>query len=180
MNIIKEKRNQIIIALCELVVGILLLIEPVKFTSGIIMVLGIIITVAGVINVINHFKTEPAEGIIRQELTIGLVEILAGAFCIFNPGWFITTFTVLTMIYGVATLILGVFKISISIDLARLKNPHWLWHLIGAVITTVCAVIILCNPFGSTAVLWGFVAISLIVEAVADIAVIILVVVKSK
>jgi len=41
--------------------------------------------------------------------------------------------------------------------------------LIGAVLTLVFALLILANPFASTAFLWTFIAISLIVEAVLDI-----------
>ena len=40
---------------------------------------------------------------------------------------------------------------------------------LSAALTIVCAVIILYNPFSSTAVLWTFIAITLIVEAVVDV-----------
>lgn len=51
----------------------------------------------------------------------------------------------------------------------RAKKTKWWWGAIDAAVTIVCAVIILCNPFTSTTVIWTFVAISLIVEAVADV-----------
>ncbi|MGN1417618.1 MAG: DUF308 domain-containing protein [Oscillospiraceae bacterium] len=35
--------------------------------------------------------------------------------------------------------------------------------------TIVCAVIIICNPFSSTAALWIFIAVALIVGAIVDI-----------
>ena len=36
-------------------------------------------------------------------------------------------------------------------------------------LTLTFAVLILCNPFSTTAILWTFIAVSLIVEAVVDI-----------
>jgi len=41
--------------------------------------------------------------------------------------------------------------------------------LIGAVLTLGFAVLILLNPFATTAILWTFIAVSLIVEAAVDI-----------
>ena len=41
--------------------------------------------------------------------------------------------------------------------------------MIGAVCTLLFGILILANPFESTAVLWTFIAVTLIVEAVVDI-----------
>ena len=42
MTVIKENINTIVICLCEILVGVLLLINPIGFTSGIIIMLGIV------------------------------------------------------------------------------------------------------------------------------------------
>ena len=92
-----------------------------------------------------------------------------GLFCALKSEWFIATFPLLTVIYGVVTLMTGLSKVQWAIDMLRQKQKYWFVALIGALLTLVFAVLILCNPFSSTAILWTFIAISLIVEAVMDI-----------
>ncbi|MGM9650464.1 MAG: DUF308 domain-containing protein [Faecousia sp.] len=54
-------------------------------------------------------------------------------------------------------------------DKIRLKLKKWYLTALSAILTIACAVVILCNPFSSTAVLWTFIAVILIVEAIVDI-----------
>ncbi len=59
MKAFKKNQNVIIMCVIEPVVGILLLIDPVKFTTGILIVVGIARMAAGLINVIRYFKSSP-------------------------------------------------------------------------------------------------------------------------
>lgn len=45
----------------------------------------------------------------------------------------------------------------------------WFIALIGAALSVLFAVLVLANPFSSTIILWNFIAIWLIIEAVMDI-----------
>lgn len=169
METVKEKANGIILCLFELIVGILLLIDPVEFTAGIIKAAGIILMILGLIEIIKYFRTSAEEAFLGQMLTKGLIFVLAGAFCTFRTGWFIITFSVLAIIYGIIVLLVGIGKIQLTVDMIRRKNKNWIWAAINAVISIVCAMVILNNPFASTTVLWVFTGASLIVEGVFDI-----------
>lgn len=159
----------VIFSLCEIVIGILLLINPVGFTRGIVAALGVILVIAGVVCLVRYFKADPVEAALEQNLTRGLIACVIGVFCIVKNEWFVVTFPVLTVIYGVIMLVAGIEKIQWTVDLLRAGVRKWLWVALDAVLTILCAAIILFNPFSTTAVLWTFVAIALIVEAVADI-----------
>ena len=87
----------------------------------------------------------------------------------FRSNWFIVTFPLLTVIYGVLTLLGGINKVQWAIDMLRAKQKYWFVAIISAVLTLVFSALILANPFASTAVLWTFFAVTLIVEAVIDI-----------
>lgn len=169
MEAVKEKANGIVLCLFELIVGVLLLINPVGFTSGIIKVTGIVLMILGIIEIVKYFKTSAEEAFLGQTLVKGLVSVLAGAFCAFRTEWFILTFPALTIIYGIIILLVGLGKVQLTVDMVRRKNKNWLWAAVNAAISIVCAVIILNNPFTSTAVLWGFTGASLIVEGIFDI-----------
>jgi len=168
MNKLKSKKGELIVSLVELVIGILLLIKPVGFTSGIIVVIGLLLAAQGVKNIVQYFKIKPAEASKEQLFSKGLIGTLIGCFCMFRSQWFIATFPVLTMIYGVMILLLGMNKIQKMADMLRVKGKYWYLEGIAAALSIIFAIIILANPFASTAALWVFVAISVIAEAILD------------
>lgn len=169
MSQFKRSTGNLLMCIVELLVGILLLINPIGFTSGIIITLGIILALNGLRHTTRYFKDDPEEAAEQGSLVKGLIFLIAGLFCAFKSEWFIATFPVLTVIYGVATLLTGIRKIQWAIDMLRQKLKYWFVALIGAVLTLTFAILILCNPFSTTAILWTFIAVSLIVEAVVDI-----------
>ncbi len=168
MKALRQNGNAIIMCVIEVVAGILLLVNPVGLTASIIMVAGIALMVDGLLNVIRYFKSNPEEAAVSQLLVRGLISLLAGAFCTFNPQWFIITFPVIAILYGVAVLIGGLGKVQMAMDMLRLKNVKWWWGAVSAAISIICALIIINNPFSSTVALWWFTGISLIAEAVFD------------
>lgn len=168
MSPIKRSFSGIAMSLAELIVGILLLVNPVGFTSGIIAALGVGLMIAGVCSVVRYFRADPEEASVKQLLTKGLVELLGGAFCAFNSHWFIVTFPVLALVYGVVILITGLTKIQWLADVIRLKRRRWYLAAISAIVSICCGVVIIIRPFSTTAVLWMFTGISLILEAVFD------------
>ncbi len=169
MKALKRNTNAIVLCIAEALAGILLLVNPVEFTTGIIMAAGIALMIGGLINVNRYFRSKPAEAAVGQLLTRGLIALLAGVFCAFNPHWFIVTFPVIAILYGAAVLIGGLGKVQLAIDMLRFKNSKWWWGAISAVISIICALVIISNPFSSTDALWWFTGISLIVEAVFDV-----------
>lgn len=164
-----NKLGSIVLSLCEVVVGVLLLVNPVGFTKGILIALGCLLLILGLINIVRYFRTDPVEAAVKQELTRGCLAILAGLFCITQSGWFLAAFPLLTMLYGILILITGVGKVQWTVDRIRLHMRRWGWTAVSAVLTIGCAAVILCNPFATTEVLWGFIGVMLIVEAVADV-----------
>ncbi len=169
MKSMKQNANGIVLCLFEILVGILLLINPIGFTSGIIITAGIVLLVIGIISIVKYFKTDAQKAASGQMLVKGLAALLAGGFCVFESHWFIVTFPVLTIIYGIVTLVTGLGKVQLTVDLLRRKNKKWFFAAISAVVSIICAVVIIRSPFASTAVLWMFTGISLIVEAVLDV-----------
>lgn len=168
MKSLKQNINGIFFCLFEILVGILLLIDPIGFTSGIIIVSGIIMMLAGLVSVIKYFRTDPQDAATSLLLVKGLASLLAGSFCVCKSHWFIVTFPVLTIIYGIVTLVTSLGKVQLTVDLIRRKNKKWFLAAISAVVSLICAVVIIRRPFASVAVLWTFTGISLIAEAVLD------------
>jgi len=161
--------ENILSCVAEIIIGVLLLINPVGFTAGIIMLLGIVLAVMGVSGIVGYFRTEPEEAAQSSGLMKGLLLVCGAFVCLLKTEWLIAAFPLITVFYGIIILITGISKLQWAIDLLRLKQKYWFVALIGAVLSALFAVIILMNPFASTSVLWTFIAVSLIVEAIMDI-----------
>lgn len=169
MKALKESAGGLLTAVCEAVIGVLLFIEPVGFTTSIITVVGVLLIVSGVVQMVKYFRDSPEDGARGRELTKGLLEVLAGFFCALEPEWFIDAFPVLTILYGVGDLVLGAVKVQLTVDMLRLGSGAWKWSALSTAVTLLCAAIILLNPFSSTSALWTFLAAALIAEAVFDL-----------
>lgn len=169
MKKIKLDASSLFMSIVEIVIGVLLLINPVGFTSGIIIALGIVMAVMGVLQIISYFRSDAEKAATEGKLTKGILLTIFGIFCTFNSGWFIVTLPVITILYGILILVAGVSKLQKAVDMARAKQQYWFVALISALLALVFGVLIIFNPFASTAILWTFIGVSLIVEAVVDV-----------
>lgn len=165
----KERLSVILLGVAEIVVGILLLVNPVGLTTLIIIALGVVLILVGLFNIIQYFRTPAAEAALKKSLAIGILAVLLGLWCILRNDWFIALFPLLTTLYGIVILAGGITKVQWTADMIRLKARYWGFMAFSAVVTIACAVIILLNPFSTTVALWMFIGITMIVEAVIDI-----------
>ncbi len=173
MKILKENLSNIIVCIFELCVGILLLMDPVEFTVGIVAGAGVILIIVGLINVIKYFCTDPSEAAYGQFLFKGLLAALVGIFCMVRGEWFVSSIPILTILYALAILAAGLGKIQWTVDMIRMRRIGWHFTAISAALSIACSAVIMVNPFGSDIVLWRFTAIVLILEAVFDIVILI-------
>ncbi len=165
----KNNKTGILLSLFEIALGILLLIDPIGFTTGIIIAAGILLLLFGVVEVIKYFRSEPVKAASEQYLTKGLCALGAGIFCVVKTEWFTVAFPAMTFLYGIVVLVTGLSKLQLTVDMLRVKSKKWFLALVSAVISLACAVVILLNPFSSTAVLWMVAGITLIVESLIDV-----------
>lgn len=180
MNYLKQNGGRILLLVGEALVGVLLLIDPTGFTKIIIMAAGILLTITGILQIISYFKSAPTVGAIGMGLSRGLLETVGGCFCIFDADWFVGTFPILAILYGLAILVVGIVKVETTVDLIRLKNHYWFVSFISAIVTIACAIVIIANPFSAVAAIWLFIGVTLIIEALIDIASLIFSTKKSK
>ena len=168
MKGIKENRNGIVISLFEIFVGILLLVNPVGFTSGIVIGGGIVLCVGGLFCIFKYFATNIAEAALSENLAKGLLALVGGLFCIFKSEWFAIAFPVLTILYGIFMVVSGIGKVQWAVDLLRLKKK-WILPAVSAVLSLVFGFVILQSPFETAEVLWIFTGVTMIVEAIFDV-----------
>lgn len=168
MKSLQKYLSGMVLSLFEIFVGVLLLIDPFAFTSGIIMVLGAILLFVGIICVFRYFHENAANAVMEQNLFKGLIALTLGGVCVLCNGLIVEISSLLTFVYGAVILITGFSKVQKTVDMLRLKKTKWGFTAISAGLTVLCAALILFNPFGATEWIWRFIGISLIVEALID------------
>lgn len=169
MHIIKRSLSSIVMITLELLVGVLLLINPVGLTTGIIVCCGVVLMLWGAGCIVKYFRADPEEAAEDHTLVRGVLLFLGGMFCAFRSYWFAATFPVLTLLYGVVILIGGIIKLQWMLDIIRLKRRRWLPAALSALVSITCGALVIADPFGTTAVLWMFTGVSLLVEAALDL-----------
>lgn len=168
MKSLQKYLSGMVLSLFEIFVGVLLLIDPFAFTSGIIMVLGAILLFVGIICVFRYFRENAANAVMEQNLFKGLIALTLGGVCVLCNSLIVEISSLLTFVYGAIILITGFSKVQKTVDMLRLKKTKWGFTAISAGLTVLCAALILFNPFGATEWIWRFIGISLIVEALID------------
>ncbi len=168
----KRYGNILITILAELIIGLLLLKNPVGFTKSIIMGIGVVLLVLAVYNLVSYALDRRISMESEANRTLGIVTAVLGIILVLGRNWIMATFSVITLFYGILMLIGGVSKLSQTISMRR-DERNWVFALLSAIITIIAAVIIIANPFSTTMLLWQFIGLSLIVEAVIDLVVMI-------
>lgn len=165
--------GKLILLLFEAAVGVVLLINPIGFATVFVTVVGVLLAAVGLMFILQYFRSEPAEAQKGQGLLKGCCALLVGLFCALNTQWFIDAFPLLTVIHGIVILFTGIIRLQWTVDMLRLKLKRWYIAAAGAVVSIVLALIIFINPFGVTTAIWTFIGISFLIDALADLTVLI-------
>ena len=173
METIKKHLVGILLCLFELLVGILVLVDPVGFTTVIIVATGIGLIILGLVCVFKYGRAEPHVAAKELFLLKGLLALTAGFFCVFQSQWFLDR-SAFTFLLGMSIFAAGLAKIQLSMDMCRLKNHRWYFELISAAISIICAVVVLKYAFATDTTRATFTGVSLIVEFAMDVAILIM------
>ncbi len=171
-----KNANSGIICLIEIIVGVLLLLDPQSFISYILIIAGAFIAVTGVISLIKYFVAKPEESE-KGGLTGALVSLSIGAFLIIKNNIATAWITIITVIFGAAILYTGYQKLEKAVEKMRSKQ-YFLVSLISALVTILFAVLIIFVIPDKA--IWLFIGIALIVEAAIDLADMIVGAIKGK
>lgn len=159
----------IVFSIAEILVGVLLLIDPVGFTSGVVIALGAVVLAMGLWNILSYFRRPVQAAFTDWRLGRGLLMALCGLFFITNSRWVLGVLPALFTVYGLIMLVAGVMKLQHVADLKRLGRPKWYLAGLSALAYILIAVVILLNPFGTAMAVWNFVGLSMIFSAVLDL-----------
>ena len=159
----------IIYALFELAVGILLLRDPIGFTSVVIKLFGGITLAIGIIYLVSYIRQKR----LYDEnhyfvLSLSVLSIIIGAVCLLLTGVIQDLFAAVAFIYGIIFILTAVYKIKAYTELKKANMPVSVITIIAAAISVILGLVVIINPFGAVNAFWTFTGIALIAEAALD------------
>lgn len=166
------KKNRIVsdltlISLFYVALGVILLGWPELSSRIICYAFGGVLAASGILRIVRYVLRDQYDGMIRRDLSVGLVLAAAGLFLILRPD---TVVSLLPFVFGLLLVAGCAGKIQTAIDLRRVGMQLWYIPLIMGGVSLVLGVILLCQPFGSAMVLTRFIGVAIIVEGAENLA----------
>ena len=167
---LKTRWGILLTAVCELAVGILLLVDHVGFTDIIFAAAGVGLLVVAIIWGVTYFRNEVTS--LKSEkhyLAWALSALAGGLVLLLGRGSIAGFFPALTMVYGVFLLEHSFYSVQMTVDMYRLKMKSWVMSAVVSGIMLVLSLLVLMNPFGSGDAIWTMAGISYIATAVMNL-----------
>ena len=164
---IKKISVSLMLAVCELLLGILLLINSVELTSFVIVALGVLLLLLGALHLFQYIRLPREDAAETWKLASGVGLLAIGISIIANQPWMVEMMGTLTTLYGIIVLAAAFMKLQIAVDALRGKRPFWYLMAISFVVTAVLVTLLFIGVFAEN-VVWIVTGIALIVLAVLD------------
>ena len=170
MKALKKSLPIILLILFELAVGILMIVDAQKFITTAFMVFGILLILVAVIMLLRYLKERKDEEDNPMTLITAILAFIVGAVCTFGSAQLAGLSKLIAILYGAILIVNGVFKIGDYFSLKKEGVAVSGIRLIAGLLSIALGVLIMFKPFEAIGI---FVGVSLIVEAVLDVAAII-------
>lgn len=149
-----------------MVLGILLLFQSEITILSISYVLGAILIAIGVLAIIRFIKNTNNSTKSELDIVYGVVTVILGLLIIQNPQ---AIASIIPIILGITIIINSATKLQYSFELKANKNDQWKVTMLASIISTICGVVLLFNPFKGAVLLTQVVGIFIIIYSVLDI-----------
>lgn len=150
-----------------MVLGLLLIFQSEATITTISYIIGAILIAAGVLALIRFIKnSKEVTTTMNLDILYGIVTIILGVIIITNPH---AIASVLPIVLGIAIIINSASKLQYAFILKNDQNDLWKTTLIIAIISTICGVVLLFNPFAGAVLIMRIVGIFILVYSVLDI-----------
>ncbi|HJC15302.1 MAG TPA: DUF308 domain-containing protein [Candidatus Fusicatenibacter intestinigallinarum] len=166
-QIFRDVRNNFLLtAIVSVLIGLVLVLFPVRTTFMICNIAGILLIVCGIINIIRYVTSKGEAFFIRYDLVVGVILCLAGLFVI-TQSHLIISF--IPTIVGIVLLINGIINLKKAFHLKQAGLQRWWVDLAIAAVITLLGLLIWLRPFDAVATTNIFIGICLILNGVSNL-----------
>ena len=159
-------KSSILGALALVVLGLLLIFESEATIVTISYVIGGILVAIGVLALLKFYKEVKENDDTGMDLVYGIISIILGIVVISNPK---AVASIIPIIMGLLIILNSGTKLQYSIELKKNNNNLWKSTMILSLISTLCGVLLIFNPFKGAAFLTRLIGFLILLYAILDI-----------
>ncbi len=165
-RILKEmKWDALLKGVLYIVLGVMALALPEAMEKILGYMIGVVLIVGGAVSMIAYLIRDAHQNYYHNDFLHGLIGIAAGILVLAKIE---VVIGLISFLLGVLVLISGCSKLQDVIDMKRLECGNWIVMLIFAVINVVFGILLICNPFSWTTLLFRFIGAGLIFSGIID------------
>ena len=137
-------------SLVILILGFLLVFQSEVTLMTISYIIGAILFAIGIIAMIRFFTNKSEDSFSQLNIVYGIICILAGIFFVKEPKMI---GSIIPVVLGIGIIINSSIKVQQALVLRNVKNKYWTISLVISLLSLVCGVVLLFNPFSGAVVL---------------------------
>lgn len=159
-------RSSLISSIILMIIGVLLILQSEITIVTISYLIGTLLIAMGAIAIIKFIKN--INNVAREELDIfyGVVTIILGVIVVYNPE---AIASIIPIIIGIGIIINSATKLQYALELRESLNNQWKTTVVISIISAVCGVILICNPFKGAVVIMQIIGGFIVAYSILDI-----------
>lgn len=158
-------RSSIITSLFLIALGLLLIFQSDAVIYSISYIIGGILIAIGVLAIIKFIQNTNNEQKAELDIVYGIVSVILGIVVIKNPQ---AIASIIPAILGISIVISSATKLQYAFELKANGNNLWKTTMVISIISTLCGIVLLFNPFKALSSFTKVVGIFIVIYAVLD------------
>ena len=156
-------RSSLVSSITLFILGLLIIFKSEITIIAISYLVGGALIALGTFAIIQFIKNIEISGKNDLDILYGVVTIILGLLIVKNPKLIAS---VLPVIIGVAIIINSATKLQYAFELKKENNQQWKTTMIISIISVICGVILLFNPFKGAVIITQTIGIFMIVYSI--------------
>ena len=158
-------RSSLFTSLFLIALGFLLIFESDAVICSISYIIGGFIIAIGVLAVIKFIQNTNNEQKAELDIVYGIVSVILGIIVIKNPE---AIASIIPAILGISIIISSATKLQYAFELKASGNNLWKTTMVISIISTLCGIVLLFNPFKALTSFTKIVGIFIVIYAFLD------------
>lgn len=161
------KWDALLTGILYIILGIMSLALPETMERILGYMIGVVLIVAGAVSMISYLLRDAHQNYYHNDFLHGLIGIAAGILILVKME---VVIELISFLLGVMVLVSGCSKLQDVIDMKRLNCGNWIVMLVLAAVNVAFGILLICNPFSWTILLFRLLGVGLIFSGVIDCA----------
>ena len=158
-------RSSLITSLFLIALGLLLIFQSDAVIYSISYIIGGILIALGVLGIIKFVQGTNKEQQTELDIVYGILSVILGIVVIKNPQ---AIASIIPTILGISIVINSATKLQYAFELKANGNNLWKSTMVISIISTLCGIVLIFNPFKALTSFTKIVGIFIVIYAVLD------------